>query len=104
MELGIVPCRIGGIGNQIFIVVSGYICAKVNNVPLYVFNMKWKQHQRSVDDYTRTLFSKFGRVLEGCKDTMPSIFSSYIKHSQCGFSSWNPHIIKPGTFLTSYYQ
>lgn len=104
MELGIVPCRIGGIGNQIFIVVAGYISAKVNKVPLYVFNMKWKKHQHSVDDYTKSLFSKFGQVLGDDQDTMPSAFSSYIKHSQCGFSSWNPHTIKPGTLLTSYYQ
>ena len=34
---GILPVRIGGLGNQIFIVVAGYITAKELKVPFKLF-------------------------------------------------------------------
>ena len=63
MEPGILPVRIGGLGNQLFIVVAAYIAAKVNDLPLYIQDMVCESHQTVKEDYADTLFSCFGTRL-----------------------------------------
>jgi len=97
MEPGILPDRIGGLGNQLFIVVAGYICSKVHRVPLYILDMVCEAHQTVKEDYKKSIFSFFGIHIESCE-------SSYKSYSPEGFSPWSPQDISPGTKLSSYFQ
>jgi len=95
MEPGILPVRIGGLGNQLFIVVAGYITAKVLKVPLYLQDMTCEAHQTVTDDYKKSIFW-FG---VHCNQDL-----GYTAFSPEGFSPWSPTSVHPGTRLTSYFQ
>jgi len=91
---GILPIRIGGLGNQIFIVVAGYITAKELNVPLYIQDMTCEAHQTVKEDYNNSIFW-FGT---------PCNKLSYPPFSPEVFSAWSPKQVRPGTSLSSYFQ
>jgi hypothetical protein len=96
MEPGILPVRIGGVGNQLFIVVAAYITAKVHGVPLYIENMVCENHQTVKEDYAETIFSFFGQRIPR---SLP-----YTRFSPEGFDAWSPSMISPGTAMSSYFQ
>jgi hypothetical protein len=95
MEPGILPVRIGGLGNQIFIVVASYITAKVRGVPLYIQDMVCKAHQTVKGDYSASIFSFCRRI---------TVDPFYPRFSPDGFSSWSPYEVAPGTAMASYFQ
>lgn len=97
MEPGILPIRIGGLGNQLFIVVASYITAKVKGLPLYLVDMR-SDHQTVEEDYKKSIFSFFGIHVDKC----PS-FASYTQYSPGGFSPWHTDV-SPGTAMSSYFQ
>jgi len=96
MEPGILPVRIGGLGNQLFIVVAAYIAAKVNGLPLYIQDMVCESHQTVKEDYADSLFSCFGR-------RVPCISLPYTRYEPDGFSAWST-AVPPGTAMASYFQ
>ena len=94
---GVVPLRKGGLGNQLFTIIAGYITSKVNNVPLYIFDMQ-SSHQTKTTDYKNTIFSKIGIHIPRHQDTLniPRFYNE-------GFSPWNPTMVPKG-ILDSYFQ
>jgi hypothetical protein len=95
MEPGILPVRIGGLGNQIFIVIAAYITAKIRKVPLYIKDMVCEAHQTVKEDYSRSIFSFCRRIIDD---------PYYTPFSPDGFASWSPYEVGPGTAMTSYFQ
>lgn len=95
MEAGILPVRIGGLGNQIFIVIASYIAARVNKVPLYIQDMVCEAHQTVKEDYSKSIFSFCRRITHS---------PSYRLFSPEGFCAWSPHEVSPGTAMCSYFQ
>lgn len=95
MKEGILPVRIGGLGNQIFVVVASYIVARVKGVPLYINDMVCEAHQTVKEDYSNTIFSFCRRIT--C--TPP-----YKSFSPEGFCAWSPQEVSPGTAMASYFQ
>ena len=96
---GIIPLRRGGLGNQLFTVIAGYITSKVNTVPLYIFDMHCSSHQTTTSDYKNTIFSKIGIHISTHQDKVetPRFFVD-------GFSAWNPTMVPKGRFMDSYFQ
>ena len=94
---GVVPLRQGGLGNQLFEIVAGYITSKVNNAPLYIFDMH-SSHQTKTSDYKNTIFSNIGIHVPRDQDTldMPRFYNE-------GFSPWDPTMVPKG-ILDSYFQ
>ena len=96
MEPGILAVRIGGLGNQLFILTAAYIAAKVNRLPLYIEDMVCENHQTVTEDYASTIFAFFGTRVNGHD-------FSYKRYEPDGFSSWSTDL-SPGTAMASYFQ
>lgn len=95
MKAGILPVRVGGLGNQIFVVVASYIVARVKGVPLYIQDMVCQAHQTVKEDYSKSIFSFCRRITS----TPP-----YTVFSPEGFCVWSPQDVSPGTAMSSYFQ
>jgi hypothetical protein len=95
MEPGILPVRIGGLGNQLFVVVAAYITAKIRGVPLYIQDMVCDAHQTVKEDYSESIFSFCRRITAD---------PTYPTFSPDGFSPWSPYEVRPGTAMASYFQ
>ena len=100
----VIPFRKGGLGNQLFIVIAGYITSKVKNVPLYILNMHWQQHQKSTGDYNKSIFAKLGIHIPVDQSNMSIIAPWYTLYSQDGFSPWSPDTIPACSFPDTYFQ
>ena len=110
MESGIIPWLIGGLGNQMFIVVAGWLAAKYHTCPLYLLKSRKdaNKHNRLGHNYLETIFSNFGTHLEKeyTIETLEFLKTEgYIIHSNSNsyvpysfINMTHPHI------LFSYYQ
>jgi hypothetical protein len=106
---GIIPITCGGLGNQIFIVMAGYIGSLHNNCPLYLINNDESNNCHSKKNYKHTLFKNIGIHINENSKTIRNNhnFSNYCNHhlhSFQNFDPWNVESIKPGMFLESFYQ
>ena len=92
---GVIPLRQGGLGNQLFAIIAGYITSKVNNVPLYIVDAK-SPHQKG-DDYKKNIFAHIGIHISG-----EAVGQRW---SLPGFSPWDPAAIPTGILdaLFQYY-
>jgi hypothetical protein len=88
----------GGLGNQLFTVIAGYITSKVNNVPLYIFNMQ-SSHQTKTADYKNTIFSNIGIHIDSEQDKL-----DIPTFNNPGFSPWEPSMVPNGRRMDSYFQ
>lgn len=110
-EPGILPLRMGGLGNQLFIVAAGYAASKATGLPLYlpILDKERNKHNTLRLNYNETVFKHLGLQLDATESTI-----LYQAHSQnykphtfnriSGFAAWDPSTIQPRTILDSYYQ
>ena len=109
---GIIPFLLGGLGNQIFIIVASYIVHKLKNCPLYLFeNILENNHNKYNHNYNQTIFKYFGTHLQIEQPNTIEKLKKYLPHdykqfwqSPSGFSSWNPNDVNPGSIMLSHYQ
>ena len=110
-EKGVIPCFMGGLGNQLFILAAAYVVHRRTGMPLYLFQTDpaANKHNRARNNYCATLFKEFGIPIS--TDLRSSVLGllragHYQLHGTPtdGFLPWNPASIAPGTCLTSYYQ
>lgn len=103
MEPGFLPKLFGGLGNQIFIVVSAWVASKVHNCPLYLPKQELTKNPHSKEDYTRTVIRFFGTPLDMSEEEASKCLG-YSKWSNLGFAHWSPSLLRPGQELSSYFQ
>lgn len=105
MENGIFPFLIGGLGNQMFILVAAWVCGRVHRCPVYLPSSTNAVNPHSKKDYIQTLFHSFGQVLPASEHELRSHqLSHYMSYKPKGFGPWFPHEVKPGTHMDSYFQ
>lgn len=108
-EHGIVTHRMGGLGNQMFIVAAGYVISETIHVPLYIpyCAPDKNPHNKKQHDYLQTIFKAFHHKQYIPQDQYLTYVLSkwrYKVHAPPGFSKWVPDEFEPGTILCSYYQ
>jgi hypothetical protein len=109
-ERGILVKYLGGLGNQIWMVVAGYVASKVNNCPLYLPEnpIENNKHNRFQQDYRNTIFKYIGQRIDIPLDQAVAFARNehkYAFHYCPGFQPWSPSTnTPPGTILTTYYQ
>jgi hypothetical protein len=108
MEKGIAPIPQSGLGNQIFIVVAGFVLSMYHNCPLYLFNNTNCGNWHSKKEYKHSIFKFIGTHIDSCFMVLKNgSFGDYKKHYLSIFQSfdkWNLDSAPPGTYLESYYQ
>jgi hypothetical protein len=108
MEPGIIPCVMGGIGNQMFITVAAYIVSKEKECPLYILNnpIENNKHNHTKNDYNTSIFKYFGKHFNLPVTSRQILLQlGYTEFNQgSAFQAWDPSDVKVGTFMTSYYQ
>lgn len=107
-ESGIVPIPSGGLGNQIFITMAGYIASLYNNCPLYLLNND-NSNCHSNNNYKYSIFNNIGIKINETGSTIrlnPDFkhYSNHFLNPFQGFEVWNIDSIKPNMILDSYYQ
>jgi hypothetical protein len=101
IEKGIVPIRIGGLGNQMFIVAAAYVAHKESKSPLYIPESPQNNKHNSSNDYNSSIFKYFGTHVPYSQNTF---LQTYLHHNPPAFVKWNPKLVQPGTCMTSYFQ
>lgn len=110
-QKGVIPCFMGGLGNQLFILAAAYAVHRTTGMPLYIFETdpSANKHNSARNDYIATLFKEFGFHIS--IDMRSAVFSLIrsgiykIHGTPTGvFIPWDPASIVPGSCLTSYYQ
>jgi hypothetical protein len=109
---GIIPRVMGGLGNQIFIIIAGYITHKIHKCPLYIFDNDLNNNKHNINNfnYNSSIFKYFGTHLDKTIDNSFYIYlmsCGYNLHNishDDGFKAWNPETLFPGTITSSYYQ
>lgn len=104
---GIIPLPEGGLGNQIFIYMAGYVSSEYLKCPLYVLNNNPTHH--SNQDYKNSIFRNLGKHVNHSVFNIKSNenFKHYQFHDQTkeqGYDEWKIESIKPGMILQSYFQ
>jgi len=104
-ELGIIPIPQGGLGNQIFIYIAGYVMSEHLNCPLYLFNNTNCNNSHSKMEYKNNIFKHLGihvnQIFNPCK---VKNYSHHCLNIFQGFEPWDFTSIKKGLILESYYQ
>jgi Glycosyl transferase family 11 len=106
LEKGIVPCVVGGLGNQMFIITAGYIVHKYTNAPLYILQNTLENNPHNIKhyNYNDSIFKYFGTHLPISRDDI-EVFSDYRKFElHNAFYPWFPEAIQAGTLMIGYYQ
>jgi hypothetical protein len=112
-EKGIFIQLKGGLGNQMFQLVAGYIASIETKCPLYYIKQtnRHNPHQISHSLYSDTIFKNIGLAIDASNPAfhtiLSTIFSSYKEHPTTmlrPFQLWNPTTLYPGTILNGYYQ
>jgi hypothetical protein len=104
---GFFPVLIGGLGNQLFILVAAYVCGRVHGCNVYLPSSIAfaNPHLKSKQNYITTLFHKFGIVLPDTEENLrSSVLGHYKQYNPRGFGPWFPHEVIPGTYMNSYFQ
>jgi len=99
---GIVPIRIGGLGNQMFIVAASYVAHKESKSPLYILQQPTNNKHNSTNNYNASIFKYFGIHLSISQDNTLPNYSTFFNSD--GFAKWNPSSIQAGTRMSSYFQ
>jgi hypothetical protein len=104
---GIIPLPEGGLGNQIFIYMAGYISSLYLNCPLYILNNNVTHH--SNENYNKTIFKNVGIHINHSVYNIKSNenFAHYRLHNHTkeqGYDEWTVESIKPAMILQSYFQ
>ena len=107
-EKGIIPLPQGGLGNQIFINIAGYVMSEYLNCPLYLFNNTNCNNCHSNVEYKNNIFKNLGtHINQSYYNNGLDNFGDYshhcLNHDQ-GFEPWDFSSVKPGLLLQSYYQ
>lgn len=103
-ELGIIPIPQGGLGNQIFIYIAGYIMAEHLKCPLYLYNNTNCNNSHSKMEYKNNIFKHLGTHIN---KTFNHNVQNYKHHSLNifqGFKPWDFSSVHKGLILESYYQ
>jgi hypothetical protein len=112
MEKGVVPVFVGGLGNQMFQLVAGYIVSQVKGCSLYICKWTNNNNHHSARVYTDTIFKEFGEIIpyENDRGELNYILSQYGYKEHDGFSlhtgykSWSPEVVHIPVKMISYYQ
>lgn len=104
---GIIPLPEGGLGNQIFIYMAGYVSSEHLKCPLYILNNNPTHHSNL--DYKKSIFRNIGKHVNHNVYNIKSNenFKHYQFHDQTkeqGYDEWKIESIKPGMILQSYFQ
>jgi hypothetical protein len=107
-EDGIIPIPSGGLGNQIFQMMAGYIGSLYHNCPLYILNNDGCSCH-SNKNYKNTLWKNVGIHIDETSLTVRKNdkFKGYGNHFLNifqGFEVWTIETIQPKMILDSYYQ
>jgi hypothetical protein len=78
---GIIPITCGGLGNQIFIVMAGYIGSLHNNCPLYLIDNDDSNNCHSKKNYKHTLFKNIGIHINENSKTITGITLAFLNYS-----------------------
>jgi len=106
LEKGIVPCVVGGLGNQMFIITAGYIAHRYSKAPLYILQNTLENNPHNIKhyNYNDSIFKYFGTHLPISRSDA-KVFSDYRKFEPpTGFYPWFPEAIQGGTSMEGYYQ
>ena len=104
---GFFPLLIGGLGNQMFILVAAYVCGRVHGRPVYLpSSIQFENpHLKSKSNYITTLFHHFGIILNQSEGELrSSVLQHYKRYKPKGFGPWFPFEVTPGTYMDSYFQ
>jgi hypothetical protein len=105
MEKGIIPIPLSGLGNQMFIVIAGFIASLHNNCPLYLYDNTNSGNWHSKKEYKNNIFKFIGIHRGGC--FLSHMNTEYVKHNMdlfLSFEPWTVESVKPGMYLNAYYQ
>lgn len=108
---GILPLRMGGLGNQLFIVAAGYAASNATGLPLYlpILNKDRNKHNTKGLNYNETIFKYLGIQLDAEEPVIKAeaLQQGYRPHTYgcgSGFAAWSPSSIQPRMMLDTYYQ
>ena len=107
MKLGIIPLSQGGLGNQIFINIAGYVMSEHLNCPLYLFNNANCNNSHSNIEYKYNIFKNMGTHINLSFNNGLHDFQNYSYHNLNifqGFEPWDLSSVQPGIILQSYFQ
>lgn len=109
MKDGIIPNFVGGLGNQIFILVAAYLVHKIKKYPLYILNnpRSNNKHNKYENNYNNTLFKYFGTHINHNLKDLDFIFSngySEIRPQKIDFYGWNPINVPANSLMSGYFQ
>jgi Glycosyl transferase family 11 len=108
LEKGVIPSVMGGLGNQLWIVVSSYVSSRIHGCPHYIpkNTIENNAHNTLKHDYTESIFKYLGTMLPEYTDSIISqaIQQGYKVQAPDGFSPWDIQTHGPGTIFRSYYQ
>lgn len=105
VERGIIPVVMGGMGNQMFIIVAAFIAHKYSGAPLYILQNPTEHNDHNIKgyNYNESLFKYFGTHIDELQTNLDFLRSlQYNVDHPGGFDEWSPP--GPGTLMTSYYQ
>lgn len=104
----LVPTLDAGLGNQLFQVCSGWVCAKTHNCPLYITTAKKNKHNHKKHNYTYLLFRHLGIPLDiatGSTEQFEFVAKNSFRTSRSiGFHPWTPDEFQPGSIIDGYFQ
>jgi len=130
-ENGIFPIVQGGLGNQIFIIVAGYIVSRNLRCKLYILNNPSSKHNFLKNDYNKSIFKLFGTHISKDQDYVfinsilekgyiiaknnqqfrsyisPNFFfknKNYFDSKITAYSYWDFREIHKKTIMIDYYQ
>lgn len=103
-QQGIIPLPQGGLGNQIFINIAGYVMSLHLKCPLYLFNNTNCNNSHSTKEYKDSIFKYLGTHINSMFNYNLSDYSYHNLNIFQGFEPWDLESIKPGLILQSYYQ
>jgi len=107
LEKGFIPCVVGGLGNQMFIIAAAYACHRYSKAPLYILQnpVSNNKHNRHSFNYLTSIFKYIGVHLSQSRADSSFLHSlGYQFYRPSGFAAWNPADVEPGTLLDSYFQ
>jgi hypothetical protein len=109
MEKGVFPMLLGGLGNQMFVMVASWVVSKEKGCPLYISSEPaYKNpHNTMKKNYMETLFYHFGintKKKEG--ELINNEFRNWRIFNPPGFHPWNPRdlTLETGILMGSYFQ
>lgn len=104
-QKGIIPIPQGGLGNQIFIYIAGYVMSEYLKCPLYLFNNTNCNNSHSNIEYKNNIFKNLGiHINQSYQSKDFQNYSFHYLNYEQGFEHWDFSSIKPGLVLQSYYQ